>query len=138
MEWTLIMRPYFKRLIFFAAIFYLLFPFVNPIIFATNAQGHNMQAMMQSIREKPTLEQPQLIFEQFCANCHGKEPSIDVGAPIIGEKKGWAAWFKLSQSDLLKQVMNSTGIMPPRGGCSECTAKELGAVIHFIKSSIQE
>lgn len=95
-------------------------------------QSHNMSAMMTQIRRLPDAEQPQRFFQQFCSNCHDKEPMIDVNAPLIGDHNRWAPYRKMPKSVLLKLVMSGHGAMPPRGGCSECSEAELAAIVAYM------
>lgn len=72
------------------------------------------------------------IFKEFCAACHAKEPSIDIEAPRIGDKKAWENRHKLGISALLKITINGAGAMPARGGCFECSDEQLREAIDYI------
>lgn len=72
------------------------------------------------------------IFKEFCASCHGKVPVIDIDAPRIGDKKIWARLKKVGKPALLVMTIQSVGSMPARGGCFECSDKQLRQAIEYI------
>jgi cytochrome c5 len=57
---------------------------------------------------------------------------IDVNAPRLGDKKAWLMRQKLGLTNLLKITVNGKGAMPARGGCFECSDKQLLMAIQYI------
>lgn len=72
------------------------------------------------------------IFKEFCAACHDKQPVIAIPAPPIGDAKAWQSRRRLGMPALLKMTINGRGAMPARGGCFECSDKQLQATIQYI------
>lgn len=72
------------------------------------------------------------IFIEFCASCHAKEPIIDIKAPRIGDKKLWSALKQLGMPTLVKLTSKGVKAMPARGGCFECSDKQLQEAIQYI------
>ena len=72
------------------------------------------------------------IFKEFCSACHSKQPSIDIHAPRIGDKKAWDIRRKMGMDLLLKMTINGVGAMPARGGCFECSDQQLRETIRYI------
>src|SRR5688572_17225480 len=65
------------------------------------------------------------IFYTFCASCHAKQPMIPLNAPRIGDKSAWHLREKKGMKTLLAITIQGIGAMPARGGCFECSDKEL-------------
>lgn len=72
------------------------------------------------------------IFNEFCSACHAKEPAIDIHAPRIGDKQAWDARRKLGMTILLQLTIKGVGAMPARGGCFECSDKDLEQAINYL------
>ncbi|WMS86599.1 c-type cytochrome [Pleionea litopenaei] len=73
------------------------------------------------------------VYTANCSACHGAGVG---GAP----KFGTSAWSDLAAANsidaLLQSVVNGKGIMPPRGGCANCSDDELkDAIQHMIDSA---
>lgn len=95
---------------------------------------HYPATFVRQIQRDPNAGEK--IFEHYCAICHGKNPSVPVRAPIIGDKKAWVPYQKMKLSDLLKIVSVGNGAMPARGGCFECNDVLLKkAVIYLLEHS---
>lgn len=72
------------------------------------------------------------IFNEFCSVCHSQQPSVDIQAPRIGDKKIWQGMHTLGMPALLKITINGKGGMPARGGCFECSDEQLRETIQYI------
>ncbi len=72
------------------------------------------------------------IFKQFCTSCHGNPPIIDIKAPRIGDKKAWKIRQQMGMPTLMKITTTGVGAMPARGGCFECSDKQLQETIQYI------
>ena len=72
------------------------------------------------------------IFEAFCATCHAETPQIAVMAPRIGDSKAWAIRRRMGRDTLLFLTLRGAGAMPARGGCFECSDKQVQQAIDYI------
>ncbi|MDI9819293.1 MULTISPECIES: cytochrome c5 family protein [unclassified Legionella] len=87
------------------------------------AETHHPQEFLRSI--SGSEEEGQQIVQHFCANCHADKPLIPMGAPRIGHKTDWEPRIKAGIENLLKHTSEGLNAMPARGGCFECTDKQL-------------
>jgi cytochrome c5 len=88
-----------------------------------HAESHKPQAFLQSIAGKP--DEGQQIIQHYCLNCHAKNPLISLNAPAIGDTKAWEARMKQGLSVLFEHTDSGMNAMPARGGCFECSDKQL-------------
>jgi len=72
------------------------------------------------------------IYASFCANCHAKDPLINLGAPRLGVKAEWTKRLEQKPSELFKHVSEGMGVMPARGGCFECDDAMLKEAIAYL------
>ncbi len=72
------------------------------------------------------------IYQAFCANCHDKEPLIEVQAPKFRHMPDWQLRLKQSSQVIFKHVDEGLNAMPPRGGCFECTDQSLREAIKYM------
>ena len=105
---------------------YLLFLF--GFISTSFASSHHPQEFLATIRG--AKDEGAQIYQHFCVNCHAKNPKIPLGAPRIGEKSDWALRVKLGMDVLFKHTDEGINAMPPRGGCFECSDKQLELAIY--------
>lgn len=87
------------------------------------ANSHHPQHFLQSI--KGSKQEGQDIYQHFCAHCHAIKPMIPLGAPRIEEAQDWHFRLKQSTELLFKHTDEGLNAMPPRGGCFECTDRQL-------------
>ncbi len=95
------------------------------VLFSTQvwSASHHPQDFLQSIAGKP--DEGEQIVQHYCAMCHAQKPMIEVGAPKIGQGKDWDPRIKEGIDHLFKHANEGYNAMPPRGGCFECTDKQL-------------
>lgn len=91
---------------------------------------HHPEAFLKSIADDPNAGQA--IVSHFCITCHGLKPDIAVGAPRIGVDDDWRLRLKPGWKRLFERTSTGVGIMPPRGGCFECTDAQLEAAMHYL------
>lgn len=91
---------------------------------------HYPAAFSKALAHDPQAGQK--VFHAYCASCHGKHAVIPVNAPVIGDKQIWQARRKMGMDNLLKLSLNGFGRMPSRGGCFECTDKQIKLAIQYI------
>ncbi len=78
------------------------------------------------------------IYEYRCKACHARGTQ---GAPMVGDTYDWSQRAKQGVETLLKHAKQgyARGLMPPRGGCGNCSDAELRAAIEYMleKSGIR-
>ena len=94
-------------------------------VFLSNtwAASHHPQAFLTQIAGSKT--QGAQIVAHYCAMCHSPTPLIPVGAPPMGDKAAWSARMKSGMDVLFHHADEGLNAMPARGGCFECTDKQL-------------
>lgn len=100
------------------------------INFNLYADSHRPQEFLRSI--SGTKNEGAQIYHHFCANCHASKPLIPVGAPRIGEKSDWQARLNQGMNVLFQHTDEGFNAMPARGGCFECTDKQLLLAIAYM------
>lgn len=88
-----------------------------------HANSHHPQEFLKKIRG--TEQEGTKIVEHYCANCHAEKPLIAIGAPRIGQRSDWESRMSLGISGLFRHTDEGLNAMPPRGGCFECSDKQL-------------
>ncbi|KTD55896.1 cytochrome c5 [Legionella sainthelensi] len=94
------------------------------------AESHHPQEFLQSI--SGAKNEGEQIYNHFCVNCHAIKPLISIGAPRIGENDDWKTRLKQGVNILFKHTNEGLNAMPPRGGCFECTDKQLMLAIQYM------
>ncbi len=87
------------------------------------AASHHPQDFLKSISGAP--DEGKQIIQHYCANCHALKPIIQLGAPRIGTVGDWGPRLKQGMDVLFKHTDEGLNAMPARGGCFECTDKQL-------------
>ncbi len=107
----------------------------NITCFAT--QTHRPITFLKEIENKPC--EGVKIVQEFCASCHAPHPLIPLNAPIQADKQAWLPRVKSGLATLFKHVEEGYGAMPARGGCFECTDKQLYlAIIALLPDDIKK
>ena len=94
------------------------------------ADSHHPQEFLQSITG--AQNEGEQIYNHFCVNCHASKPLISLGAPRLGEESDWKIRLKQGMKKLFQHTDEGLNAMPPRGGCFECTDKQLMNAIQFM------
>ena len=92
-------------------------------VFARQGASHHPQDFLKSIAGSPN--EGEQIVQHYCANCHAQKPIIPLGAPRIGKKEDWDPRIKQGIDILFKHTNEGINAMPARGGCFECSDKQL-------------
>lgn len=87
------------------------------------AESHHPQVFLNTI--KGSKNEGEQIVQHFCSNCHAVKPLIPLGAPRMQQKEEWEPRIKGGLKQLLEHTENGFNAMPPRGGCFECTDRQL-------------
>ena len=69
-------------------------------------------------------------YEQSCAVCHG---SAGMGAPVVGDKKAWAAVVGEGMDTVYSNAINGKGGMPPKGG-TDLPDDKIKSVVDYMVS----
>jgi cytochrome c5 len=72
---------------------------------------------------------PEKIFNDFCFSCHGTGWE---DAPVIGDNFAWEDRKSKGIEVLLQNTLRGVNAMPTKGSCTDCTDKELQAVIEYL------
>src|SRR3990167_4948407 len=76
----------------------------------------------------------QQIVQHFCSSCHAVHPKISLGAPRIGNPDDWSVRVSQGLDILFQHTAQGYNSMPARGGCFECSDKQLKrAILVLIK-----
>jgi cytochrome c5 len=102
------------------------------LIFASYcfSASHNPEEFAASLGQDKNAGKA--VYNNFCANCHAKNPLIEIGAPILGDNKAWEKRKQQGYDTLLKHLMNGINSMPARGGCFECSDEQIKAALNYI------
>ncbi|CAM2789114.1 cytochrome c5 [Legionella steigerwaltii] len=94
------------------------------------AETHRPQEFLKSI--SGTKNEGEQIYNHFCVNCHASKPLISLGAPRVGDEADWKGRLKQGMKVLFEHTDEGLNAMPPRGGCFECTDKQLMRAILYM------
>lgn len=104
----------------------ILFVMVLPV----HANTHHPEQFLKSI--SGSQNEGEQIYMHFCVNCHAPQPLISLGAPRIDEESDWKSRLKQDMEVLFQHTDEGLNAMPARGGCFECTDKQLMKAILFM------
>ena len=90
--------------------------------------GAAVQPTGQPIK-KLGLKDGKQIYETHCAVCHN---GTDAKAPKLGDKKVWAQRYKQGKTVLYKRAIDGYKVMPPKGGCMECSQQSIKAAVDYM------
>jgi cytochrome c5 len=101
------------------------------------SESHKPQEFLKSIQGSPN--EAEQIYQHFCVNCHAPDPLIPLGAPRIQVTDDWKLRVKQGLEGLFKNTNEGLNTMPPRGGCFECTDKQLIiSIIYLLPESYRK
>lgn len=73
------------------------------------------------------------IFEKHCSACHMSGVG---GAPKVGDVADWKPLEKTPLYILYENVWHGVSIMPAKGGCSQCSSRDItSAITYMLKTS---
>jgi cytochrome c5 len=79
------------------------------------------------------------VYQHICQQCHAQDPPIAVGAPRFRQSPDWRARLAPGLAHMLHNLAQGMGIMPPRGGCFECSDELLKqATLHMLPLPMQK
>ncbi len=93
---------------------------------------------LSEVRDLPKVEntggvdlEAKNTYESSCAVCHG---NAGMGAPVVGDKKAWAAVVGKGMDTVYANAINGTDAgMPPKGG-ADLSDEKLKAVVDYMIS----
>jgi len=71
------------------------------------------------------------IYEKDCAVCHATDK---MGAPAVGDKKAWDVVKAKGLQNVMKNAINGTGAMPPKGGNMDLTDWQMQLIVDYMMS----
>jgi len=78
------------------------------------------------------------IYSAKCAMCH--DAGI-AGSPKTGDAAAWTARIAQGEAVLIEHAINGfqggAGMMPPKGGCFDCTDEEISAAVEYMVAKSQ-
>ena len=77
----------------------------------------------------------QLTYGNNCAHCH---ESGAAGAPVSGDFEAWKKRVSVGLHGLVASTRKGKGMMPPKGGCVECSDQDLEEIIKFMLTKKRE
>lgn len=99
--------------------------------------SHHPQDFLNSIAG--SSNEGEQIVQHYCINCHAEKPIIPLGAPRIGSLTDWQPRIKQGIDTLLARTNEGLNAMPARGGCFECSDKQLLlAIIAMLPETIKK
>ncbi|KEI71486.1 c-type cytochrome [Endozoicomonas elysicola] len=69
------------------------------------------------------------IYNRSCKACH---TIANTGAPLTGDSYSWDSRMDKGMDELLDNVINGFGGMPPFGMCMDCDPEQFEALITFM------
>jgi cytochrome c5 len=74
------------------------------------------------------------VYEYRCKGCHGRNTQ---GAPLPGDRDEWRQRAKHGMEVLMIHTVRGykEGLMPPRGGCRNCSDAELKAAVLYMMNA---
>ena len=98
------------------------------------AATHRPMTFLNKIQNTPNEEEQ--IFNHFCITCHAEQPMINLGAPRIHHPEDWQQRVSQGLEQILQHVNQGYRAMPARGGCFECTDRQLHRTVLFMLRKI--
>ena len=77
----------------------------------------------------PTDPRLAALYAGSCKACH---VTPDSGAPLTGDRAGWAPHWAKGMPALLQSTISGVGSMPPGGQCFACAPADYEALIRFM------
>jgi cytochrome c5 len=69
------------------------------------------------------------VYESVCIACHGTRAA---GTPKFDDKVWGELEKKEDDKEMVKDAIKGEKAMPPKGGCTECSDKEIRATVQYM------
>jgi len=103
---------------------------------ATQQAGHETrppaadpEAAVEAESVVATAADGESIYKQACVSCHATGVA---NAPKLGDTAAWAPRLEKGNDALFESVKNGLNVMPPRGGCMNCSDEELRSAMEYM------
>lgn len=83
----------------------------------------------------PAARTGKQVYESLCLSCHATGVA---NAPQFGNKVWTELEKKKGMKGLLDDAIKGKNVMPPKGGCTDCTNDELRAAIQYMIDSAKK
>ena len=114
----------------------LLFFFLSLLwVLTCYAKVHHPQVFLDQVSGRP--DEGVQIVQHYCASCHADNPLISVGAPRMLYSSDWLPRLKQGLEQLFQHTVEGLRMMPPRGGCFECSDEQLHLAIRAMLPSVE-
>ncbi|QBR83917.1 cytochrome c5 family protein [Legionella israelensis] len=101
------------------------------------ANSHHPQDFLNQIAG--SNNEGEQIVKHFCISCHASKPLIPIGAPRKQNIDDWEARVRQGADHLFQRASEGFNAMPPRGGCFECSDKQLVlAILEMLPEKIKK
>lgn len=80
---------------------------------------------------KGDAKKGEAIYNRICMACHAAGVA---GAPKLGDKATWAPRIKQGKEVLLEHTLKGFKVMPPKGGCGDCSKQDIENAIAYMLS----
>ncbi|MEQ6886374.1 c-type cytochrome [Salicola sp. Rm-C-2C1-2] len=91
-----------------------------------NIAGEQGQQMQQQASGPRGGEE---VYADACAACHD---SGAAGAPKLGDTGAWSDRISKGKETLYSHAINGYNAMPAKGGCSDCSDKEIENAVDYL------
>ena len=99
------------------------------------AASHHPQDFLKQI--VGSKREGEAIVQHYCAMCHAKKPLVQLGAPSVGDVSAWLPRVQQGHDVLMKHLNEGLNAMPARGGCFECSDRQLWlSVLAMVPSEL--
>jgi cytochrome c5 len=122
--------------IHFWSIVLLLLAFFSPASIEADDKVTGTRGYIDEMRRPPPpYEGPsrsgKAVYEYRCQSCHARTTQ---GAPMPDDDIEWRIRYRQGVSTLMQHVIDGykNGLMPARGGCRNCSEKELRAAVKYM------
>lgn len=78
---------------------------------------------------EPQKRDGEAIYYRSCFSCHERGHG---GAPMRGNIEQWQSRLDKGEEVLLQSMVNGYNGMPPKGGCFDCSDKDLQMALEFM------
>jgi cytochrome c5 len=98
----------------------------------------NLQGQAYSHQPEKVIEQAhkgktgEALYFHYCANCHHQPAKIELGAPKFRNKTHWQARLAKPKGTVMTNLLEGLNMMPARGGCFECSDKDLMEALNYM------
>ena len=80
-----------------------------------------------------------ILFDKTCSSCHtGGFKGWMTGAPKMGNWDDWEVFFEQGLPVMTKHINEGTKRHEIKGGCTDCTEKQIRAAIEYIMSKTKK